>query len=208
MAPLDFGDDLQRMKNSLDSASVGDESGTLKTSIDDLKSSLHQMIDIFRKASDEMTLEEREERMLAKQIKPIFAKIEKIEEQNETIAEGMVTIAQKTEATQKKVEELEQRLAQSHLGQSSSSPQSYSPPSFHHDFSSDSNLPPLSGGPTPHAMSSSFMPSMPPSQPLMPLGGGAGSSRGMPPPPGNAIPPLSPNELEDNKKKGFNFFKK
>ncbi|MFW5746311.1 MAG: hypothetical protein ACOCWQ_02040 [Nanoarchaeota archaeon] len=189
----------------------------LKSSIDGLQQSLSQMLDIFKKASDEMTLEEKEERMIARQIKPIISKIEKIVDQNETIAEGIVTIAEKTEDTQKKVEGFENkmdammtRMEQLEHAQMSVSSHPSSPPgpSFDtnppdlpqmpnqmppmQDFSGQNMQPPPSGMPSPGG--------------LPPLSGGpspgTGPSNQNMPPPGNSIPPLAPNQLEnDNKKK-------
>jgi hypothetical protein len=204
-------DDLKDLKNDLDKIKknpfITKSSGTeLKSSIDGLKDSLSQMIGIFEKASDNMTMEEKEERMISRQIKPLFAKVDKIVAQNETIAEGLVTIADKTEETNKQVTSLQQQLnvmatkitqieAQQAMvamppepsplipQQPAQSQPSYPPPS---------NLPPLTGGPMPPPAMAPFPQDM--SNPELPSG--------------NAIPPLLPNQLEEKKKKSFSLFKK
>ena len=200
--------DLEKIKkNPFITKGAGED---LKNSMDGLRDSLSQMIQIFQKASDEMTVEEKEERMIARQIKPVFAKIDKILQQNETIADGMVAVAEKAENTRKQVEQLENQMNGLVMKVSQINAQQAMQ-------QKQSSLPPLQGGPQPPSMPEQSQPPRlqpdlqqpsfgqqqnisPPSK-NMPYGP-------MPPPPGSSIPPLDKNELEDGKKHHFSLFKK
>jgi hypothetical protein len=63
------------------------------TSIDKLSGSINQLMDLFKKASDELKLEENEEKLLGKQIQPLIEKIDMLLDQNKKIAKGIVAIA-------------------------------------------------------------------------------------------------------------------
>jgi len=63
------------------------------TSIDKLSTSINQLMDLFKKASEELKLEENEEKILGKQIQPLIEKIDMLLDQNKKIAKGIVAIA-------------------------------------------------------------------------------------------------------------------
>ena len=58
-----------------------------------LTNSMNSMLQLFSSAAEEMKLEEKTESELSEQIAPLIDKVDRLEEQNKTIAEGLVAIA-------------------------------------------------------------------------------------------------------------------
>ncbi|MFT4312385.1 MAG: hypothetical protein ACMXYF_04090 [Candidatus Woesearchaeota archaeon] len=69
----------------------------LAQSVTTLETSIQQMLDLFKQAHEEMTLEEREEKILKAQLEPVHKKIDDLFEQNKTIARGIVTVVESVE---------------------------------------------------------------------------------------------------------------
>ncbi|MBI2138472.1 hypothetical protein HYU13_02705 [Candidatus Woesearchaeota archaeon] len=73
---------------------MGDpNSKDLLASMAGLTKTMDAMLKLFSTAAEEMKLEEKTESELSAKIKPLFEKVERLEEQNKTIAEGLVAIA-------------------------------------------------------------------------------------------------------------------
>ena len=58
-----------------------------------LTRSMNSMLQLFSSAAEEMKLEERTESELSEKITPLINKVNNLEEQNKTIAEGLVAVA-------------------------------------------------------------------------------------------------------------------
>ncbi|MBN1385631.1 hypothetical protein JW968_01495 [Candidatus Woesearchaeota archaeon] len=73
---------------------AGTDSGKkLMGSINDLTLSLNAMMNLFKQASDEMKIEERESQIVAKKIEPLYDKLDELMGTNEKIAKGILTMA-------------------------------------------------------------------------------------------------------------------
>jgi len=164
-------------------------------SIATLTKSMNDMLQLFTAAAEEMKLEEKTESGLAGKVEPIMDRLDEIIEQNKTIADGMVAIADMVKDTKEKKarEAREERekpvnrqmprepiLPEYHPGQRRQSmqpsqnemPELEMPP-----FPDEEELPPLGPLP-PEGPMSMEMPSWPePNMPAGPLAGGP-----MPPP--------------------------
>ena len=75
--------------------SKGSDAGSkqLPDSINKLTEQMNSMMGLFKTAAEEMHLEEKDEHFVAKKIAPLIDKLDEIIEQNKTIAEGMVAVA-------------------------------------------------------------------------------------------------------------------
>ena len=69
------------------------DSKQLLLSMANLTKSMNNMLQLFKTAAEEMKLEQREEEAVAKKVGPLVDKVNELMEQNKTIAEGMVAIA-------------------------------------------------------------------------------------------------------------------
>ncbi|MBD3164699.1 hypothetical protein GF323_05870 [Candidatus Woesearchaeota archaeon] len=65
----------------------------LLKSVNNLTKHMDTLLEIFRSATDEMKLEEQEEKALSQQVRPLMDKLDEIIEQNKIIAEGMVALS-------------------------------------------------------------------------------------------------------------------
>ena len=198
---------------------TGDTSSKeLLNSMAALTQSMNNMLQLFSSAAEEMKLEERAESELSQRVLPLIQKVDKLEEQNRTIAEGMVAIADM-------VKEMNgggktrPRMPKSQIR----SPEQFGglpplePPSFDNfpplepprPTKKQINRPPISPGirivprgPMPQfGMPPQGPPGMPPPGPMPQFGM---------PPPGDfgGLPPLPPLEEEPKKKGLFGLFKK
>ena len=205
--------DLKKQISELKSA-VGDTSSKeLLNSMANLTKTMDSMMQLFSAAAEEMKLEEKSESELSQKLGPLFEKVEKLEEQNKTIAEGLVAIADMV----KEVKEKERRIEKPR--------QEYRPrpkepemPSFNESF------PPLGQSVTsPFPSEFNELPPLEPPAPMMqPRGPMGGQRNPFPPPmprgpmprqmgpmpPFEPLPPLPPLEEEPKKGKFFGLFKK
>lgn len=170
-----------------------------------LTKSMNNMLQLFSSAAEEMKLEEKTESELSQKVAPLIEKVDRLEEQNKTIAEGLVAIASMLKDIKK--------------GEKVEKPKEFIPPkpSEKPEFEEfppmgEPELPPLEPpgpmppirGPPPFSTGS---PRVVPRRPMPPPFG--------PPPPGPmpfggadfGLPPLPPLE-EEPKRKGFGLFKK
>lgn len=65
----------------------------LLLSMANLTKSMNNMLQLFKTAAEEMKLEQKEEEAIGKKVGPLMDKVNELGEQNKTIAEGMVAIA-------------------------------------------------------------------------------------------------------------------
>ncbi len=94
--------ELDRLKqNPLEGSEHGE---TLQASIDNLNKSLNVMLEVFKQAAEDMKLDEHDSQMIAKQMGPINEKLDKLVDQNQKIAKGIVAVA---DMIKEKLEDLE-----------------------------------------------------------------------------------------------------
>lgn len=89
--------EVAELKNK-SNASSQDLLGSVST----LTKSMNDMLQLFTAAAEEMKLEEKTESGLAGKVEPIMDKLDEIIEQNKTIADGMVAIADMVKDTKEK----------------------------------------------------------------------------------------------------------
>ncbi len=65
----------------------------LLESVHKLTEEINSMLSLFKTAAEEMRMEEKDEHFVAKKMEPLIDKLDEIMEQNRTIAEGMVAVA-------------------------------------------------------------------------------------------------------------------
>ena len=160
--------EIERLKkNPLEGSETGED---LQASIDNLNKSLNVMLEVFKQAAEDMKLEEHEAETVGKQLGPITEKLDKLIDQNQKIAKGIVAVA---DMVKEKLEEISEK----------------------EDAQSKHRLPPLEGGPKPFAPRAPPMPGMPPGPPPgpppMPGFGPPGAPEGMESP-GAGMPPIGP----------------
>jgi len=86
--------DLKKQIDNLKSTKKGDVSNkSLKLSIDTLNKNLELMIDLFREANKMMRADEKEALLVTDSMSPLMGKIDTLLEQNQTVAKGILTVA-------------------------------------------------------------------------------------------------------------------
>ena len=70
----------------------------LKESVDSLNSSIKQLLDLFKTTAESMKMEEHDNSLVSQKIGPLFEKVERLSEQNEKIAKGIVALAEMVDA--------------------------------------------------------------------------------------------------------------
>ena len=160
-------------KNPLEGAEQGD---TLQSSIDNLNKSLNTMLEVFKQAAGEMKLEEHDTEMVGKQIGPLNDKLDKLIDQNQKIAKGIVAVA---DMVREKLDELES--APRRLAPLGPMPTPRAPE-------------PMATQPRPAPDMSGYGAMPPPSQPPPPMGGtGAPPMPDLPPLDAGLPPPGAPS---------------
>lgn len=113
---------LSGMKKELDelrrhSANVDPKTGLPRdtvSSIENLNRSISSLLGLFKTATEELKLEERDEALISKKLDPLMKKIDILLEQNEKIAKAIVAIAdmvrEKTEGIERQEEEIEEKM--------------------------------------------------------------------------------------------------
>ncbi|MFT4343741.1 MAG: hypothetical protein ACMXYE_03255 [Candidatus Woesearchaeota archaeon] len=89
----------------------GGASPQLQQSMDDLSGSLKAMITVFTEAKNELRIEDEEKELLSSKIDPILQKLDGLLDQNEKIAEGILSLADMIKRVETKVEDLESQSA-------------------------------------------------------------------------------------------------
>jgi hypothetical protein len=94
-------EDISTLKrNPLGGSAAGK---SLMENVEVLNKSINDLISIFKEASDQMKLEDRETDLVSKKIDPLFEKLDMLIEQNQKIARGIVAVADMvSEALQQK----------------------------------------------------------------------------------------------------------
>jgi hypothetical protein len=184
----------------------------LLVSMESLTKSMNNMLQLFSSAAEEMKLEERTESELSKKIAPMIEKLDRIEEQNKTIAEGLVAVASMMEDIRRgKISPPKPKVTRSEPEKSpvEEALEPNIPPLLEPSQTQEGPMvPPRMPGPMPMSYRGGLMPGpMPPGQiPPGPMPPGMFPG---PMPPGDFnLPPLPPFEEEPRKKGIFGFKKK
>ena len=85
--------DLKKQIKELKSKGSDSDSKPLLSSLNKLTVEINSMMGLFKSAAEDMQLEEKDEHFVAKKIEPLIDRLDEIVEQNKTIAEGIVVIA-------------------------------------------------------------------------------------------------------------------
>jgi hypothetical protein len=98
-------EEINRLKREIEKLkkSSGSNPKVLVDSMDSLSSSINSLLGIFKEAAEEMKLDEHDSVMLSDKITPLLIKVDKVLEQNEKIAKGIVAIADMVETIQAKI---------------------------------------------------------------------------------------------------------
>ena len=84
--------DVEKIKK--DPISSSPEGKALKESIDKLNDSITKLLTLFKTTAETLKSEEQESQIMTTKIVPLFDKVQKLEEQNEKIAKGIVALAE------------------------------------------------------------------------------------------------------------------
>jgi len=155
-------------------------------SMDTLSESIEKLNDIFHATAEEMKLEEKNEDLYMKKLEPLFDKVNRLVEQNEKIAKGMIAIADMVNEQKVRLEEVEEHKHDKKREEKRPVMNPMSMPDF--SYRQESPMPPLPPrmpppppGPGPASRPRGPMP--PPPGAGMPYPSGARQRRPMPPPP-------------------------
>lgn len=187
-----------------------------------LTKSMDNMLQLFSSAAEEMKLEEKTEGELSQKVTPLIEKVNRLEEQNKTIAEGLVAIASMVKDIRKgRFKEREEAPRPAPPPKPPEEPAFEGLPPFEEEQSELPPLEPPKARPMPPRVG---MPprggAMPPPVRMYPPRGPMPPPWQMPPPGAplgappegpdlGPLPPLPPLEEEPEKKKGlFGLFKK
>jgi len=90
--------DFLQMKRDVDELKTNPLGATqsgkdLKSSIDNLNSTMKEMLDLFSTALETIKIDEHDKRLVEEKITPLVAKIDELSNQNEKIAKALVAIA-------------------------------------------------------------------------------------------------------------------
>lgn len=171
---------------------MGDTSSKeLMVSMSSLTKSMNDMLKLFSTAAEEMKLEQREEHALTERMGPLLDKINNLEEQNKTIAEGLVAVADMVKDKKAKASEIPHPRSKKHLDVNTTLPP-LGPPGMHPGPDKGmGGLPPLDlpgHKPDPHK-SPRVVPGPPGAGPMPPPGAPPRPMGGPPPLPGLGAPP-------------------
>lgn len=207
-------EDLKKRATSKDAIS----SESFRSSLDNLTQSINSLMALFKEAAEEMKLEEETESSLKENIGPLIHKINEIEEENKTIAKGILTVADmiKDMKTEKRIERpimpqpkmmhhipprhdtFQQRTPQQHTPPRSMPAASFRPAPALSPFEPKPMSPPQFGQPRP-SPNIGERPLPPPPRPM-------GNFTQVPPPETLGMPgelPMFPESPEPKKKKGL-----
>ncbi|MBW2975265.1 hypothetical protein KY366_06105 [Candidatus Woesearchaeota archaeon] len=208
---------LEKRLAELEQKKGGPSSKELLSSMSSLTKSMNNMLQLFSSAAEEMKIEEKEEHALTIKLDPLTKKIENLESQNKTIAEGLVAIADM-------VQELKEEKPKRYPGKEKSkapprpADHGFPPPLNDDDFPPldkpdfppleppRPTQPPFHGSPRIVTKRPMPPPGMPPRGPMPPPP--KMPPPGMPPPLAPPDFPFPPLEEEHSKKGLFGMFKK
>lgn len=84
--------DIEKIKK--DPIGNTSEGKALKESIDKLNDSINNMMNLFKMTAESLKAEDQENQTMTTKIVPLFEKVERLAEQNEKIAKGIVALAE------------------------------------------------------------------------------------------------------------------
>lgn len=76
-----------------------------------LQDSIDELLLMFKRANEELTLEQREEKLIRSQLDPVFKKLNELGEQQETMANAIVSISDAIENLTSSVNEIKARIS-------------------------------------------------------------------------------------------------
>ncbi len=87
-------DEISKLKNQLENVTSGNEISTkdLYEAVQKLATIMNEMLEVFSAAAEQMKLEDKDFESTSKKNDAIAAKLDRITDQNKTIAEGMVSM--------------------------------------------------------------------------------------------------------------------
>lgn len=141
-----------------------------------LRKSVDAMYDLFKKAAEEIKLEDRDQNLIEKKLEPLTSKIEVLSEQNQKIAKALVTISNMVQDNMKKIDETTKKMEDGHVEMPKLPEmvsQSITPPM----------MPTMSGSQMSNNSSLSTEPLPRPASPSYSLGSRSSGGLSMPPPP-------------------------
>jgi len=100
--------DVEKIKNNPLGEST--EGKDLKASIDRLNDSITNLLMLFKTASESIKAESHDTEVMSKKILPLFDRVEKLSEQNEKIAKGIVALAEMFDEFKAKQQQTPQRI--------------------------------------------------------------------------------------------------
>jgi len=86
-------------------------SQVLSSSVQNLQGSIDELILMFKRANEELTLEQREEQLIKSQLDPVNKKLQELSEQQETIASAIVSVSDAIDGLVNSVNEIKARMS-------------------------------------------------------------------------------------------------
>ena len=168
--------EVLELRRELDRLKMGKPSGrkgkaSLQSSIEELSSTIHTLMDLFKEAGEGMKDEEIGASAVGKSLKPMVDRMNNITEQNEKIAEGIVAIADMMADFKTRVDRLDKDVEAKLLEDAPKAP-------LLEEIPEHEEKPPM-----PHGMPPPGPPPFRPGPMPPPPTGGPPMPGGMPPPP-------------------------
>lgn len=88
----------------------GSAPSSMQKSINDLSMSLKSMMNIFNEAKNELRIEDEEKELVSKKIDPILQKLDNLLDQNEKIAEGILSVADMVHKLEAKMDNFKENV--------------------------------------------------------------------------------------------------
>ena len=131
---------LKELKKEIDLLKVSrtQDDGELTKSVALMRKSIDAMYELFKKAAEEIKLEDRDQNILEKKLEPLTQKIEALSEQNQKIAKALVTVSNMVQENMKKLEDRKEIPSSFSMPE----PPKMSPPSMNVSYGNDIPMPP------------------------------------------------------------------
>jgi len=103
--------ELRKLEQEIDSLKQNPNSApnTMQKGLEELNNNLRSMMTIFNEAKNELRIEDEEKELVSKKIDPITAKLDDLLDQNEKIAEGILTVADMIKKIETRLNRMEDR---------------------------------------------------------------------------------------------------
>lgn len=117
-------DELHELEDSIEKVKKSVNNSDMVVSMKGLHESINALKNMFEKANEELTFEQKESKIIQEQLKPVMAKLSEITDQNETIASALVKVSEHTTQLRKDISELKGQVSLASSSMSSPSPRS------------------------------------------------------------------------------------